>query len=364
MNPHKLLKIFINKLKNKITRFVSLKLGKNYTKPENIYFLMTNKCNFQCAMCPQWQQGQKEDIQDYLDLKQIRKIITQAADWGIKNFGVSGGEPLLFKDKLMAILEFANQKGLHTHFVTNGWLLDKNVIKQYNEIGGGHISLSIDAASDKHDQLRGKQGAFDHVRQALNAFKEVKPENILLKINLVISDQNLDEVLDVVNLSQANNASIFIQPYDPYNWHNRKTLSWQEYHQNYPMWVSQQKFAKLEQVIKQLLKIKKKYPSLILNSDQHLDAILGYYSLKTGKEKCLIGYQNMVINPDGKISVCKFGTVGDLNKQSLQQIWQSEQYEKVRQAALNCDFNCMLGCMYDPGILDWLKSGLDYIIKK
>ena len=56
---------------------------------------------------------------------------------------------------------------------------------------------------------------------------------------------------------------------------------------------------------------------------------------KTLKMSCILPYKQMVVRPDGKISLCcndPYGkyTMADLNKMSLREAWYSKKYEKIR----------------------------------
>lgn len=54
-----------------------------------------------------------------------------------------------------------------------------------------------------------------------------------------------------------------------------------------------------------------------------------------GKDKCVLPYKQMIIRPDGKVSLCcndatgKY-TLGDVNKQTLKEIWYGPQFSMVR----------------------------------
>ncbi len=56
---------------------------------------------------------------------------------------------------------------------------------------------------------------------------------------------------------------------------------------------------------------------------------------KVLKEICRLPFSQLIIRPDGKISLCcndplgKY-TLGDLNKQSIKEIWNSDEYKKIR----------------------------------
>ena len=58
----------------------------------------------------------------------------------------------------------------------------------------------------------------------------------------------------------------------------------------------------------------------------------GNYYIDT---KCVLPFQQFNVRPDGKISLCcndalGLYTLGDLNKQSIQEIWYSDEYMRIR----------------------------------
>jgi len=360
----RLFKVFLGKTDVKIRSFLSEKLNLAVEKPESVYLNISNKCNFRCKMCDQWEVGKTEDPTKYLTMKQLKHFIDQLSDWGVKSFGISGGETLLWKNKVLELLSYANKKKIYTHFVTNGFLMNREVIEQYDKVGGGHISMSLDAASTLHDSLRGVGGAYEGVQRAIKTFKKVKPKNIFLKINLVITDKNLDEILAVVKICRKNNLSLFIQPFDPYNWDDRKTITLDQYRKRYPLWVSKKNEKKLIEVINELLKIKRKEPSLILNSIPHLKAIPNYFLLKLNRPYCSFAYRALSISPQGHIIVCRYGNMGNIAERPIKDIWWSKKYRKIRKTSAKCNFDCLLGCMYDPSIYSWLRSGLHLVRKE
>ena len=263
------------KIINQLRTSFFVRTGLAMPRPMRVYYLMTNKCNYKCLMCPQWECGVKEDQSEYITEAEMKKVIDEIASLGIYEFGISGGEALLYLKKMFNLLSYANQKGLYTHFVTNGRLLSEEIIRRYNDIGGGHISLSIDAASPKHDKLRGVPGAFAAIERVLKIFSENKFPNILLKINTVISGANLDEVLPVVELAIARQSVIFIQPYDVYDYATKLTA--EQKSARFPLWVKKEQHAQLRQVLDKLITLKKEHPEIILNDAKHLAAIYDYF---------------------------------------------------------------------------------------
>ena len=62
-------------------------------------------------------------------------------------------------------------------------------------------------------------------------------------------------------------------------------------------------------------------------------------NVKYEKERCLLPYRMLVIRPTGKVSLCcndalgKY-TLGDVSKQSVIELWNSEDYKKIRREML------------------------------
>ena len=55
-----------------------------------------------------------------------------------------------------------------------------------------------------------------------------------------------------------------------------------------------------------------------------------------GDETCALPFEQMIIRPDGKVSLCcndplGRNTLGDVNNNSLQEIWYGDKYKMVRQ---------------------------------
>jgi len=329
-------------------------------KPMRVYYLMSNKCNYQCKMCPQWKSGLKESVNDYISTERMKEVIDEMVLNGIKEFGVSGGEPLIFKDKMFELLRYANNKGIYTHFVSNGKLLTKGVLAEYNKIGGGHVSLSIDADSKKHDELRGYEGAYDEIKRVLQIFQDNKFPNIVLKINAVISNDNLEDISQVVELSVKAKALLFIQPFDTYTYGDRNIGKKRK---NFPLWVQKENVEKLKEITNKLLDLKDKYPAIVLNDRENIKDFVRYYTDESFSIKCYAGIDQIALDPFGQISFCRYGLIGDLRKSSLKEFLLSDKRRKVVKDSLQCQEGCMLGCMYKPGFLQFVKNGVKQFIE-
>lgn len=340
---------------------LSILTGKNFAKPRQIYYFISEKCNARCEMCCHWEKGNLENKEDLISLERMKEILITLAHWKIIKFGISGGEPLLFYEKTFKLLEIANALGLYTHFVTNGWLLDKEIFLNYEKIGGGHVSLSLDGIGETHDQLRKKPGLFDRCINAINTFKSLRLKKVKMKINSVISKKNHNDIAGLLKISEENNIPIFFQPVDMFNYESLLKLNQDEIADNYPLWIPSDENEMLEKHVNAIKTFKRRLPHLIVNTENHLNLICSYFKneihLRQNK-KCLVAYDTIFILPNGDISFCWIGKVGNLKENGVKETYYSPEFDVARNKALNCNYPCMLGCLNRPGLLELVKIGL------
>jgi MoaA/NifB/PqqE/SkfB family radical SAM enzyme len=98
---------------------------------------VTYNCNLNCIDCYNKKHfSQKKE----LTFKQIKNIINQAIDLGLKIILLTGGEPLLRPD-IFKIISYAKEKKLYVCLATNGLLIDidslKKIEKQVDRINFG-----------------------------------------------------------------------------------------------------------------------------------------------------------------------------------------------------------------------------------
>jgi MoaA/NifB/PqqE/SkfB family radical SAM enzyme len=348
------------KIKHSTRCSIFLNTGFWIPVPLKIYYTVADKCNFRCLMCPHWSRGLTEKESSHLSLQRMQSIIDEMAILGIIELGISGGEPLLQKETVLSLLKYANQKGLYTHFVTNGSLLTKEFAKEYNDAGGGHISLSLDGIGTMHDNLRGYQGAFLCVEKVLNIFRDNRFANINLKINFTLNNKNLNHAVPVIHRALHYNAMIYIHPYDLYDFKQQFTIQQRE--EKYPLWVKKENYARLKTVIEEILELKKKYPAHILNDPKHLSGIPGYF-MGQSKINCYAGLDSLAINPQGQVIFCKYGIIGDLSKQDLIEFLGSAKRKTVLKKSFSCSLGCMLGCQFRPSMVESVKNGPKQFLK-
>jgi len=358
----KLAKIGFNRISDEFSLKKDSKTGISRRPPQTVYWIQHTDCNLNCPMCNVPQTPLKEEKQKWISTSRIKTIVNEIADMGVVNFGVSGGEPLMDKNRLFEVLETAAKRSIYTHFGSNGILLNEEIFKRYDDLGVGHISLSADGIGDVHDRIRGRKGVWEKgVLKSLRAFKKVKPENIWLKINSVISNDNIDNLPDLVRFIAKEGHVVFIQPFDPcaYNFLT-KNKDARIANERFPQWIPPERFSLLNDTIDELIDIEKENPGTLLNDRDHLEAIRRYFTfdILDKPTPCTIAFKNLWIKSNGNVGYCNYGLVGNLKNESLEELWNCDKMIKIRKRMLHCKFVCLLGCMYTPGFIKFAKKGL------
>lgn len=160
---------------------VGLALPKHiYLKPEEVAVTFVvpapKGCNMSCSFCAirARGEGKPEEIAiragDY-----IRFLQAAARQWNVGVVSIQGHEPLLPEswEYTRAILEAANDLGLRTAMVTNGYFLASRAV-ELAALKLGSLSVSIDApTADVHDAIRRCPGAFEAAVAGLKAAMKV-----------------------------------------------------------------------------------------------------------------------------------------------------------------------------------------------
>lgn len=139
--------------------------------------------------------------QDTLPLDNFKKLIDELSDMGCIYVSLSGGEPLLIKD-ILSYVSYARAKLAFVNLVTNGYLVSEEFAKDIEIIKLDSISISIDALGKNNDRIRGMEGAFDKAISGIKILKAYAP-SVRIVVNTVISRRNLEDITELVDLTEG-----------------------------------------------------------------------------------------------------------------------------------------------------------------
>jgi len=247
----------------------------------------TNHCNLNCISCPSSRCSRKKG---YIDIKLYKKIIDDASQIGVKLIQLYClGEPLLHP-KIIEMIRYTKSKNLPISMATNGMLLNKEKSEDF---------LQSNLTSD------------DLLRFSIQAYSKEVHEKIMKGLE---HDKVLENIKDFIKKREEIEAegprveTVFWTM--PENIHEKKQFKryWSEIVDSVKIWRSSESFRNF-----------KKMESTPFQR----------------KKTCFVLWNRLTVYWNGDVPICCLDTdgehiVGNLNTQSIQEIWNSEQFSYLR----------------------------------
>lgn len=305
--------------------------------------IITYRCNAHCNMCDCFTDPTKKE--EEISLETIRKLPN------MKFTNITGGEPFI-RDDIGDIVEELYKKTERIVISTNGFFYKKilDLCKRFPQVG---IRISIEGLPKTNDAIRGIPDGFDHGLRCLlelvaNGHKDVG-------FGMTVQDMNADDLLLLYDL--ANNMGMEFATASLHNsFYFRKTDNaiQDKYH------VAQQ----FEKLINAMLKSNspKKWFRAYFNH-----GLINYIYGNPRPLPCEMGSNGFFIDPFGDVLPCngmdKKMSMGNLNTQAWDEIWNSEQAVKVREAVKNCQKNCWMIGSVSPAMKQRIAIPAKWVVE-
>jgi len=157
--------------------------------PIGILAELTHRCTLQCAYCSNPLELLKADRE--LGTDAWVSIFEQAADLGILQVHISGGEPTLRRD-LPELVETLARRGVYSNLITAGVGVDARMVERLARAGLDHVQISFQGARPETTERIGRlRGAHE---KKLTAARAVREAGLPLTVNAPIHRRNIDEV--------------------------------------------------------------------------------------------------------------------------------------------------------------------------
>lgn len=300
--------------------------GKIY--PTNCMLVITNRCNFKCISCNYW----KNKGPDILTLEDIKNIFSSPILSKLYTIGITGGEPLLRQD-LGEIIEIIYQyTGLKPHINSNMSMpnvLDILLQKHKDKIGGIHASID---PQEIHNEVRGRKDAYQKLMESIEV---IKKHNFLnkFKIGMTINKKNYTEIFNLYNKLKEYDIPFIIAEHAEHAYGNTKGLDLD--------FSEEQK----REIINNLSKVIKKRGYWKTWKTRIGDFyLIDWLRYNKRPKPCYAGIFEIRIEANGDILPChRYPPIGNVKKENLEKIWNSEETKKIRKAIKSCQM-CMRGC--------------------
>ncbi|MDR3629841.1 MAG: radical SAM protein [Desulfocapsaceae bacterium] len=161
--------------------FRNIRTLSNNHIPAQLVIQMTSHCNARCPQCGM--RSTAEIPRRRLASDEIKHILDAAAERGVQAVSFTGGEPLLFQDELISLIEYASRAGIpFIRTGTNGFLFrhadhkdfSDRVKKLADRLAATPLRnfwISLDSAvPEVHERMRGFPGVVRGIEKALPLF--------------------------------------------------------------------------------------------------------------------------------------------------------------------------------------------------
>ncbi|KEO79839.1 radical SAM protein [Paenibacillus polymyxa] len=166
----------------------------------------TRACNLTCKHC--YANACPAHDPDEMSTEEAKVFIDNLAAFQVPVLLFSGGEPLIRKD-IYELISYASSKGLRPVVSTNGTLITMDRAKMLKEAGVKYVGVSLDGLEERHDEFRGRKGAF---KQALQGIRNCLVIGQKVGVRFTISRhtyEDLDGVLDLIERENIPRACFY-----------------------------------------------------------------------------------------------------------------------------------------------------------
>lgn len=171
-------------------------LDKILSAPLRVFLDFTYECNLRCKHCFTSSGNKKKDE---LSFEQKKDIIDQMIQMGAYRISLAGGEPLISKE-FFPFVEYARYRGVDVSFTTNGTCISRDIIQRLNDLQIRTVTVSLEGADEKdNDLIRGK-GAFKRVIKNLSLLSEYYNGTVALRMTMM--KHNIKKAHDFVALAE------------------------------------------------------------------------------------------------------------------------------------------------------------------
>ncbi|ETX28672.1 pyrroloquinoline quinone biosynthesis protein PqqE [Roseivivax isoporae] len=157
---------------------------------------LTHRCPLSCPYCSNPVELARVDSE--LSTETWTDVFRQAADLGVLQLHLSGGEPASRRD-LETLVAAAREAGLYTNLITSGIGLTERRLGALDAAGLDHVQLSLQGTdSAMADEIGGYRGGFDRKMQVV---KWIGAVGFPLTLNAVLHRRNLHQLPRAIEMA-------------------------------------------------------------------------------------------------------------------------------------------------------------------
>lgn len=337
-------------------------------KPLCSISFLTYRCTNCCKTCNIWQKG--GDGGDELDRDGWLQAVDNMAGLGVKSLELFGGDALLRKDAIFDVISSCRAHGIETFFPTNANLCDEQTVARLIDSGLDTLYISLDDVEEAQDKVRGVQGNFGKVRDAMDNFFRLRGDKeVQLGVVCTLSRLNFRNFPRLVEfIEQYPVAVIHPRPVAEFSADNIAASVLDGLHPE-PFYLSTDGDSHL---IRQdeLAEFKEMIATMKRRSNKVYVCWSTYYSTRDATflkgeyphDNCRLATTLMTVCPNGDVTPCPMYrdyVLGNLTRGDAGSIWGNAKHRRFIEAQqsgrLPVCLNCNISGYHDSSIKKMLR---------
>lgn len=310
--------------------------------PSKLTISITYRCNHHCCFCCI---SAGNPMPGELEETEWLRVIDEAADLGVMEVIISGGEPMIHPG-IFSIVKRIVDKGMYPIILSNGALLTEENIKKLSDLGAGYFFLNLTAANEQlYDSIVGYKGNFPLVKKAI---QNLKKYGLFTKVKIVLLPFNVKEIEPILDFCYKSGVDqIRVEPF-------RLThIS----RQGKELLLSNIQLLEVEEVVKRKKEIYGK--KMTIDSAPFIDLS---WKGPSDISRCGGVKSELTVLPNGDITLCEIVSntlpdfiFGNIRETSLNNIWFSNKPDLVYRVdpdlldepCKSCEYldRCKTGCV-------------------
>lgn len=305
--------------------------------------IVTYRCNARCTMCNRYKCPSTPE--EEISIETIKKLPAMYFT------NITGGEPFIRED-LKDIVRELYKKSDRIVISTNGFFTDRivDLCKEFPNIG---IRISIEGLEETNNTIRGLEDGFNRGYTTLKKLVDMGMKDV--GFGMTVQDANAKDLVELYKLSDEMNMEFATASlHNSFYFVEAKNI------------IKDREMVgkEFERLVNELLKSNspKKWFRAYFNH-----GLINYIYGQKRLLPCDMAFDTFFIDPYGDVMPCN-GTkekevMGNLNTQSWEELWNSEQADKVRNKVRHCDRQCWMIGSVSPAMHKYILTPAAWVIK-
>ena len=326
--------------------------------PRYLFIETTTVCNLRCRQCHMWM---SEESSQTLSTDEKLALIDEFGGWASRGVVVlTGGEPFLKTNEVMALSRRARAHGLSVAVNTNGTMLPPSLYDELLCEGPKYLVISVDAPdAETHDWIRGRVGTHELVVETIRGLVEARrtrhpSSDVNILINGILCQATLAKALGLVEFGRELGVDgVMFQALARTFMNQGRDDPFFDRHRPKDM-------VQVDAVIDELIALRQR--DRFLNTEaRDLEWMKLYFRDPDfmAEPVCGSAQRNMMVNMFGEVQLC-FAMkellggrhLGTVRSTSLRIVWEGAEAAEARGIMAHCRKNCgMLHCHRREGPL-------------